>query len=158
MNLRASIILASLLLAGACAKRASEGATASPAALDAAAASMDGADALADDEGPARDAPDPLEEELTALEDELRAAGVVFRQGARAIESDDDPSKIQAGAGPSENACERRCALAEAICDLEARICDLAGRHPHEARYADLCGRAGRDCETASEACRACSR
>ena len=57
--------------------------------------------------------------------------------------------------------CTNICALADAVCGLEARICSLADEHSDEhsdeADYRALCARAGQDCERASVACGACS-
>lgn len=52
--------------------------------------------------------------------------------------------------------CERVCGLAEATCDLEVQICELATRHPDEPRYAQACLRAEQQCKAASEACQRC--
>lgn len=52
--------------------------------------------------------------------------------------------------------CERVCGLAEATCELETQICELAARHPDEPRYAQACARAEQQCLAASEACQRC--
>lgn len=52
--------------------------------------------------------------------------------------------------------CERVCRLAEATCELETQICELAARHPDEPRYAQACMRAEQQCEAASRACETC--
>lgn len=52
--------------------------------------------------------------------------------------------------------CERVCDLAEATCELETQICELAERHPDEPRYAQACARAEQQCEAAARACDRC--
>ncbi|MCX4246765.1 hypothetical protein [Paraliomyxa miuraensis] len=52
--------------------------------------------------------------------------------------------------------CERVCDLAEATCDLETQICELALRHPGEARYVQACERAEQQCVAATRACSRC--
>lgn len=52
--------------------------------------------------------------------------------------------------------CDRVCGLAEATCELETQICELATRHPDEPRYAQACQRAEQQCAAASEACNRC--
>lgn len=52
--------------------------------------------------------------------------------------------------------CTRICDLAEATCELETQICELAARHPDEPRYAQACARAEQQCEAASRACQTC--
>jgi hypothetical protein len=64
-------------------------------------------------------------------------------------------------AEPAESAeglssCETICDLAAATCDLKEKICDLAGRHPGEERYAQVCARVTSDCARARQACEAC--
>jgi hypothetical protein len=53
--------------------------------------------------------------------------------------------------------CAELCDLADSTCDLEGKICDLAARHPGDARYAEVCRRADEDCRVAAEACTLCS-
>lgn len=53
--------------------------------------------------------------------------------------------------------CGELCELADATCDLEVKICDLATRHTSEPRYAEVCRRAGDDCRLAADACTRCS-
>ncbi len=86
---------------------------------------------------------------LDSLEGQLRGIGVRLPQDA----------KLAAGAGDApetEVECSTVCELAEAICELELRICGLASAHPEDDRYANACTRAGGDCKAASEACNAC--
>jgi hypothetical protein len=52
--------------------------------------------------------------------------------------------------------CERLCGLAEATCELETQICELAASHPGESRYQQACLRAEQQCIAASEACQRC--
>ena len=56
----------------------------------------------------------------------------------------------------TDTRCERVCRLAEATCELETQICELAARHPDEPRYAQACARADQQCEAASQACERC--
>jgi hypothetical protein len=56
----------------------------------------------------------------------------------------------------TDTRCERVCRLAEATCELETQICELAARHPDEPRYAQACARADQQCEAASQACQRC--
>ena len=53
--------------------------------------------------------------------------------------------------------CAELCDLAQATCELEAKICDLAARHTDDPRYGEVCRRADDDCRVASEACNLCS-
>ncbi len=52
--------------------------------------------------------------------------------------------------------CNRVCDLAEATCDLEVQICEMAERHPDEPRYEQACLRAEQQCVAASRACLRC--
>ena len=52
--------------------------------------------------------------------------------------------------------CTSICALTEAVCGLQRRICQLADEHSGEQNYQDLCTRAGEDCERAAAACDVC--
>lgn len=56
----------------------------------------------------------------------------------------------------ADTRCERVCRLAEATCELETQICELAARHPDEPRYAQACARAEQQCDAASRACQTC--
>jgi hypothetical protein len=68
------------------------------------------------------------------------------------------PSVAEDEGGDEESTtCTNICALADAVCGLEARICSLANKHSEEADYRALCVRAGQDCERAAVACDACS-
>lgn len=58
--------------------------------------------------------------------------------------------------GDVDTRCTRICDLAEATCELETQICELAARHPDEPRYAQACARAEQQCEAASRACQTC--
>lgn len=53
--------------------------------------------------------------------------------------------------------CERVCDLAAATCDLRDRICNLAGDHPDDTRYADACTRADDQCTAAKSYCDGCA-
>lgn len=107
-----------------------------------------GADAASDDlMGEAEAEPeqprsiDELSDDLDRLTDEL--------EGLRA----DAPMPE---ATSEEERCDRICAIAEATCDLSDQICDLAGAHDGETRYADACDRAGGQCTDATDACSVC--
>ncbi|PRQ05267.1 hypothetical protein ENSA5_03860 [Enhygromyxa salina] len=52
--------------------------------------------------------------------------------------------------------CEQVCVLSQITCELNAQICELAGRHPDEDDYEAACERAAADCEVAQEACNEC--
>lgn len=52
--------------------------------------------------------------------------------------------------------CTNICDLANTMCGLETRICDLAAQHPDQPRYANVCIQAQSDCTRAREACHAC--
>ncbi len=54
-----------------------------------------------------------------------------------------------------QSVSQRICELAVSTCDLERQICGLAARHPDEERYAQVCQRAGEDCQLARNACEA---
>ena len=54
-----------------------------------------------------------------------------------------------------QSVSQRICELAVSTCDLERQICGLAARHPDEERYAQVCQRAGEDCQLARDACEA---
>jgi hypothetical protein len=56
----------------------------------------------------------------------------------------------------ADTRCERLCRLAEATCELETQICELAARHPGEPRYEQACLRAEQQCIAASDACQRC--
>lgn len=56
----------------------------------------------------------------------------------------------------ADTRCERVCRLAEATCELETQICELAARHLDEPRYAQACARAEQQCDAASRACERC--
>ncbi len=69
-----------------------------------------------------------------------------------------EPSPEPVGAASDEaSGCDRICALAGVACDLAQRICTLAKHHEGDARYADVCWNAERQCEQASDACADCS-
>ncbi len=55
-----------------------------------------------------------------------------------------------------EQQCTQICDLAETMCGLETRICDLASQHRDQPRYAQVCAQAQGDCARAKEACHAC--
>lgn len=79
------------------------------------------------------------------------AGGVVSRPAAK-------EAKKEANEPPRDlNHCSELCDLAHSTCELEAKICDLAARHPGEPRYEAVCQRADEDCKLASEACTLCS-
>ena len=74
----------------------------------------------------------------------------------------EDPPLRDPFSGPARSDAERAvcaevCTLAQAICDLEAQICELGSRHPQDPRYQRACVRAQGDCAAASAACRVCS-
>lgn len=131
-----------------CAKKAP--ATASPGAsyeaggADAALGAAPAEDAA----GEAEEDLDDLQVQLDQLEDDLLKVGVEL--------AGREQEAVPMAAG-DRDACERRCQLAAAICDLEGSICDLADRHEGEDRYADACARASDDCTRAEEACVACT-
>jgi len=80
------------------------------------------------------------------------AGGLVGRAGSA------DEDKKKASEPPRDlNHCSELCDLAHSTCELEAKICDLAARHPGEPRYDAVCRRADEDCRLASEACTLCS-
>jgi len=56
----------------------------------------------------------------------------------------------------TDTRCDRLCGLAEATCELETQICELATRHPDEPRYQQACLRAEQQCIAASDACQRC--
>lgn len=45
------------------------------------------------------------------------------------------------------------CDLADATCELAARICSLRDRHPGDPRYQSACERGNAQCEAATDAC-----
>ena len=76
-------------------------------------------------------------------------AGGGFTPPAKPTEADNDERE--------PGRCAELCDLASSTCELEAKICDLAARHPGEPRYEAVCQRADDDCRLASEACYLCS-
>lgn len=92
----------------------------------------------------AQEAPEPMM--MEADEDAPRSMTRRSRASRRERrERDEQPTR-----------CERVCDLADATCDLEAQICDLASRHPREQRYQRACERAEQQCEAAMDACDRC--
>lgn len=132
------LLVAALVLAAGCAKKAGKDATATPASDASAPASID-----------------DLEGELQRYEADLRSLGP--SPDAQKLESGEDghaPANA-GGEGPGDD-CSRICELATAICGLQDRICGLVAEHEDEARYTEACERATGSCETATEACDAC--
>ena len=101
-----------------------------------------GAEAISD--------PDGLLTRLGSLESQLRSAGVRLPQDPAGAAAGDDKDANEA------RDCAQVCELAEAICDLEVRICAMASAHPEDDRYDAACSRAGGDCRAASRACNDC--
>jgi hypothetical protein len=122
-----------------------------------------------------------LQDRLVAYEAEMVALGiardaplVVTRRGALGggvdkeaqpeAESDDmsvnslESAVMEVDADPAaeKSKCTSICAVAEAVCMLERRICELAVEHSAEDNYQGLCTRAGEDCERATTACDVC--
>lgn len=160
---RITLLLASIvvLTSSACAPKRKG--TAAPA--DAAAAEAPG-EATFEDEAPPPQSFEELEARLSQYEAQALASGVPL-PAAPAVARDDAGAEAQVGdeggvaegpEGYAQNAsrCERVCDLAEAICGLESKICDMADRHPTERRYAETCARAESDCDRASAACTDC--
>lgn len=52
--------------------------------------------------------------------------------------------------------CTSICDVAQTVCTLEGKICELASAHGDDPRYENACARASDDCEVGEEACRAC--
>src|SRR5690606_39962562 len=94
--------------------------------------------------------PQGLWTRLGSLESELRTAGVRLPQDSLGAAAGDDKDANEIGD------CAQVCELAEAICDLEVRICAMASSHPEDDRYDSACARAGGDCRAASRACNDC--
>ncbi len=69
----------------------------------------------------------------------------------------DTSTRAEARTEESRGRCAELCDLADSTCELEGKICDLAARHPGEARFAEVCRRADEDCRIAAEACTLCS-
>lgn len=55
-----------------------------------------------------------------------------------------------------ESRCVSLCSLSEAICSLEARICELSEDHPGDDTYVEACERAIDDCAVSGDACNTC--
>lgn len=117
----------------------------------------------APDTATATEAPQPPDDELDArarelvgYEAQLRALGLAPKDDADGA-GDDEGVAMGGEVGQAVDRCERICALAQAICGIETRVCDLARAHPHEPRYAEVCTRAHDDCELATSACEECS-
>ena len=53
--------------------------------------------------------------------------------------------------------CERVCDLSATTCELQDRVCTLAGNHPDDVRYEDACRRAEDQCEAATRSCESCA-
>lgn len=87
-------------------------------------------------------------EGLASESPSLGSSSVERREGRRRLSS---RSRRDA-----DTRCERVCRLAEATCELETQICELAARHPDEPRYAQACARAEQQCDAASRACQSC--
>lgn len=132
------LLVAALVLASGCAKKAGKDATASPASEEAAPASIE-----------------ELEGDLQRYEADLRMLGA--SPNGRKLEAGDDGHAPADAAGEAPGAgCSRICEVTAAICGLQDRICGLAAEHDDEARYTDACERATKSCEAATEACDAC--
>lgn len=109
---------------------------------------------------------DARERELSEYEAQLRALGLSPEGSAGSRDDTADGGEAQTSADPtpaeattskrSDDRCGRICALAEAICDIETNVCDLAREHPDEPRYDEVCTRARADCELASSSCKEC--
>jgi len=91
------------------------------------------------------------EDPLDTLEAVLAAAEVELR-GLESYEFD-AASNVES----SVERCERIRSLAETICELGVRVCQLADEDPGERRYIDACGRAEQTCEQATLASDGCS-
>ncbi|MGB1013852.1 MAG: hypothetical protein ACPG4T_06950 [Nannocystaceae bacterium] len=52
--------------------------------------------------------------------------------------------------------CQNVCDIAQTMCGLQNRICQLASQHPDKPRYRQVCSQAQGDCSNAQEACHAC--
>lgn len=91
-------------------------------------------------------APPSAYESEALTSDSPSLTGAERREGRRRLSSRRD----------TDTRCERVCRLAEATCELETQICELAARHPDEPRYAQACMRAEQQCEAATRACRRC--
>lgn len=99
--------------------------------------------------------------QLASLESDLRDAGVRLPQDSADTAANGDAAPVEespdAPPPPRDpESCTQVCELAEAICDLEIRICALARAHPEDDRYRNACERAAGDCKAGSEACNAC--
>ena len=109
---------------------------------------------------------DARERELSEYEAQLRALGLSPEGPGGAQDDTADGGEAQTSADPTptetttsktpDDRCGRICALAEAICDIETNVCDLAREHPDEPRYDEVCTRARADCELASSSCKEC--
>ena len=65
-------------------------------------------------------------------------------------------SPADTGGDSVETRCANLCALNEAICELEIRICEMSESHAEDEVYTDACVRAIDDCEVSGEACDMC--
>ena len=162
-----------LLLAVGCAKNAATAAPDAAAASDEMGAAEAPTEEAADDDGADTErmlaGPEDFESELGELETQLRAAGVslegVAAGGAVGGDAAGQPTPAGDTRAPGKaeskrkvgGSCQRVCDLAQAMCALESRICDMAGRHEDEPRYATACDRAAGHCQVASEACSGCA-
>ncbi len=66
---------------------------------------------------------------------------------------DELDASMMAGTPPR---CEQICTVADAICELGSRVCDLAQQHDGDERYATACLRAEQDCSEGELACQSC--
>jgi hypothetical protein len=92
------------------------------------------------------------EEDATVLEPEAPEPDYAAGAPARDMVQQERRRDRRAG----RERCDRICDLAEATCNLEARICAMADRHAGEARYRSACQRASDQCRLASDACSSC--
>lgn len=123
-----------------------------------------------------------FEQALESNQERLRREGIAVAPApdmAGAAEADEDATVLEAEAPEPEYAagapgrdmvqqetrnerraardrCDRICDLAEATCQLQARICEMAERHAGEERYESACQRANDQCSLASNACSSC--
>ena len=97
----------------------------------------------------------PEEESVADSFQEEEAAAASAEQPAAATTTE-TVSSADTGGDPVEARCANLCALNEAICELEIRICEMSESHAEDEVYTDACVRAIDDCEVSGEACDMC--
>jgi hypothetical protein len=87
-------------------------------------------------------APRPTVPQIDDETASARQASAEARRGAEALDAE---------LSTSAEACPRRCSLAQNVCELGGRLCDIAARHPGDPELTSLCAEGRARCERARE-------